>query len=131
MRHIGNRGTVLRSAGFEINTADLYIAGPLPHAEQIIVRRRQNFLIVLCHHVLNDAYVGSVVEHDPLFAVVYVEIVRHHMFAQYETVSESLRRNVPQHVVVILVAGSDQPRGMTRIRLQLFAGSVIADISIR
>ena len=53
--HIGNRGTVSGAARFEIDTADLHIAGTFPHAEKIGFRRCQDLLIMLRHDMADAA----------------------------------------------------------------------------
>ena len=67
-------------------------------------------------------------EHDRLFAVVDVKMIRHHVFAEHEAVAEALRRHVPQHIVVVLVAGGDQACGMAWVRQQMFPRCMVADI---
>ena len=61
---------------------------------------------------------GTVVEGNSFLAVVDVKIFRHHMLAQHESVTKALRRRVADHIVVVLVPGGDESRGMTRVRLQ-------------
>ena len=43
-------------------------------------------------------------EGDTLLAVVDVEVVRNHMFAQHKAIAKALRSDVAQRVVVVLVA---------------------------
>ena len=43
-------------------------------------------------------------ECDALLAVVDVEVVRNHVFAQHKSIVEALRGDVAQRVVVVLVA---------------------------
>ena len=68
---------------------------------------------------------------DALLTVVDVEIVRHHMFSEHETIPESLHGDIVQHLIVVLVAGHHQPNGMARIRLKRLAENRVANIVVK
>lgn len=57
-----------------------------------------------------------------------VQIIRDDMLAEHKAVAEALHGHIAQNIVVVLVAGGDQPRRMAGIVLQHLFLHRIADV---
>lgn len=57
-----------------------------------------------------------------------IQIIRDHMLAEHKAVAEPLYGYIAQNIVVVLVAGGDQPRRMAGIVLQHLFLHRIADV---